>query len=107
MAQAREALTKSVNLILPYDDIDDEMLNALKELCERHRGDCELRLCVQQREDGKDTVVRARSLRVDPCDELLNGVDEIIGPRRWRLEPDRQFSFAVAAPEERRFAARS
>jgi DNA polymerase III subunit alpha len=105
MAEARGALTKSVGLALDYGTMDAALLAQLKELCERFKGECELRLFLKN--DGKDIIVRSRSVRIDPCDELFTAVDELLGPKRRWLDIDRQFSFSVAVPEERRFAARN
>ena len=35
-------------------------------------------------------MVRSKTIRVDPCDDLLPGIEELIGPRSTRLEPKMQ-----------------
>ena len=53
----------------------------------------------------KDAVVRSRTIRVNPCDELLRGIDDLIGPRRTWLTAQVQPP-AVHAAEERHFRRR-
>ena len=83
---ARAELTKSVTLSLPYQKVDDPLLSRLRRLCERHRGDCELWLQIKNG-DEQDKMVRSKTIRVDPCDDLLRGIEELIGPRSTRLTP--------------------
>jgi DNA polymerase-3 subunit alpha len=108
MDQARTQLTKSVDLLLPYEKINEEVLDQLLVLCQRYSGPCELRLHVQN--DGqKDAVVRSRTIKVNPCDDLLKAVDHLIGPKRARLTVQHQVSRPSAPSEHqnRRFAAQA
>jgi DNA polymerase-3 subunit alpha len=84
LEEAREKLTKAINVIIPYEDVEEELLTRLKVLCERHIGDCELLLHLQNG-DVRTAVVRSRTIRIKPCDEFLHGVDEILGPKRVSL----------------------
>ena len=87
LAEARAQLTRAVNLALPYEKIQPPLLAALRKICERYLGDCELLLHL--RNGGtKDAVVRSRSVKVSPCDELLHEVDTLIGPKRTWLTPE-------------------
>ena len=94
LERAREHLTKAVNLLLPSDEVQPALLGQLKSVVERHTGTCELLLHVQSCPDGTDSereaVVRSRSIRVSPCDELLREVDALIGPKRTWLTAERQ-----------------
>ena len=83
---ARAELTKSVTLSLPYQKVNDPLLSRLRRLCERHMGDCELWLQIKNG-DEQDKMVRSKTIRVDPCDDLLRGIEELIGPRATRLTP--------------------
>jgi len=74
----REKMTKAVNVQLLYEEVDDELLQKLKAHCSRYEGDCELLLHLKN--DGeKDVVIRSRTVRVNPCDELLQGLDDMLG----------------------------
>ncbi len=74
----REKMTKAVNVQLLYEEVDDELLQNLKAHCSRYEGDCELLLHLKN--DGeKDVVIRSRTVRVNPCDELLQGLDDMLG----------------------------
>ncbi|NKB68017.1 MAG: DNA polymerase III subunit alpha [Candidatus Latescibacteria bacterium] len=103
MDQARDRLTKAVNLLLPYEDVESDVLSQLRQLCERYEGECELRLHLQNGGE-KDAIVRSRTLRVTPCDELLSEVDALIGPRRAWLTAERQKHRPAPAPRRRQAA---
>ena len=89
LKSARAELTKSVTLSLSYQKAGDPLLSRLRRLCERHMGDCELWLQLKNG-DEQDKMVRSKTIRVDPCDDLLRGIEELIGPRSTRLEPKMQ-----------------
>ena len=86
LKSARAELTKSVTLSLSYQKAGDPLLSRLRLLCERHMGDCELWLQLKNG-DEQDKMVRSKTIRVDPCDDLLRGIEELIGPRSTRLTP--------------------
>jgi DNA polymerase-3 subunit alpha len=86
LKSARAELTKSVTLSLSYQKVGDPLLSRLRRLCERHMGDCELWLQLKNG-DEQDKMVRSKTIRVDPCDDLLRGIEELIGPRSTRLTP--------------------
>ena len=89
LKSARAELTQSVTLSLPYQKVADPLLSRLRHLCECHMGDCELWLRLKNG-DEQDKMVRSKTIRVDPCDDLLRGIEELIGPRSTRLEPKMQ-----------------
>ena len=86
LKSARAELTKSVTLSLSYQKVGDPLLSRLRLLCERHMGDCELWLQLKNG-DEQDKMVRSKTIRVDPCDDLLLGIEELIGPQSTRLTP--------------------
>ena len=86
LKSARAELTKSVTLSLSYQKAGDPLLSRLRHLCESHMGDCELWLQLKNG-DEQDKMVRSKTIRVDPCDDLLRGIEELIGPRSTRLTP--------------------
>ena len=57
-------------------------------------GDCELWLRLKNG-DEQDKMVRSKTIRVDPCDDLLRGIEELIGPRSTRLTPKVQAPVGV------------
>ena len=104
LEQAREQLTRAVNLTIPYEEIEQEMLAELRRLCERYIGECELLLHLRNGGE-KDAVVRSRSIRVKPCDELLHQIDSLIGPRRtWLTMTIPQLQRPVVQEERRHWA---
>ena len=101
---AREQLTKTVNLSLPYEEVAEDLLGRLRGLCERHMGNCELVLHLKNGGE-RDAVVRSRTIRVNPCNDLLRGIDDLIGPRRTWLTAQIQAP-TVQVGEGRRFGNR-
>ncbi len=97
LKSARAELTKSVTLSLPYQKVGDPLLSRLRHLCECHTGDCELWLRLQNGGE-QDKMVRSKTIRVDPCDDLLRGIEELIGPRSTRLEPKMQVPVGLHQP---------
>ena len=95
----REKMTKAVNVQLLYEEVDDELLQNLKAHCSRYKGDCELLLHLKNGGE-KDAVIRSRTVRVNPCDELLQGLDEMLGNARTSLTAQIQPP-AVQVREER------
>jgi DNA polymerase-3 subunit alpha len=104
MEQAREKLTRSLNLDLSYDEVRPDLLVELRRICERFLGPCELRLHLKNG-GTKDAVVRSRSIKVNPCDELIQAVEALIGPRCAWLT--RTLPTPSAPREERRYPSRS
>ena len=81
LSEAREKLTKSLHVTLPLENVETELLERLRQICEEHSGRCEL--LIHLRNGGeKDAVVRSRTIRVNPCDELLSQVGHLIEPER-------------------------
>ena len=95
LTDARQRLTKAVNLALPYEKVQPNLLLELKQVMERYLGNCELLLHLKNGGE-KDAVVRSRTIRVRPCDELLREVDALIGPKRTWLTAERQIQLGVA-----------
>ncbi len=96
LKSARAQLTESITLSLPYHKVGDPLLRRLRQLCERYTGDCELWLQLQNG-DEQDKMVRSKTIRVDPCDDLLIGIEEQIGPHSIRLQPKRQIAVPSSA----------
>lgn len=104
LAEARQQLTRALNISLDSQLIRDDLLKQVRAVCEQHKGSCELVLCVR-REDSQEATVRSRTLRVNPCDELLQQLEELVGPRRIRLSVTPPGARPQAAPGPRRFRA--
>ncbi len=88
MDQGRERLTRSVNVDLPYEAVSDQLLADLRRLCGEHRGKCDLVVHLRgapAAPGGREPVVRSRSLRVNPTDELLQAMGRLAGLERARI----------------------
>ena len=88
MDQGRQRLTRSVNVDLPYEAVSDQLLADLRRLCGEHRGTCDLLVHLRgapAAPGGREPVVRSRSLRVNPTDELLHAMGNLAGLERARI----------------------
>lgn len=88
MDQTRERLTRSVNITLPSAAVNEDLLEQLLQACQEFAGQCDLIIRVENPNadgTGHDSVVRSRSIRVNPCDELLRRVGSLTGVSETRL----------------------
>ncbi|MFA6109004.1 MAG: DNA polymerase III subunit alpha [Candidatus Latescibacterota bacterium] len=106
LEQARASLTRAVNLAVAGDRAAPEVLSRIRGLCERYAGDCELLLHLRQEGD-RDTVVRSRTVRVNPCDELIRQLEELLGPQSTWLTLNPPSPARVNGTVERRRLAQA
>ena len=88
MEESRERLARSVSVDLPYEAVTEELLADLRRLCLEHEGSCELVVHlrgVPSEPEGRDAVIRSRSIRVKPTDDLLQALGTLAGLERARL----------------------
>mgnify|MGYP002640256104 CR=1 FL=1 len=88
MEHTRERLTRSVNITVPSAAVNEKLLEQLLEACHEFAGQCDLIVRVENGNTdgtGHDSVVRSRSIHVNPCDELLRRVGALPGVRETRL----------------------
>jgi DNA polymerase-3 subunit alpha len=76
--KARESLADTVNVLLPADAIRMERMEALRNLCMRHPGGCQLRLHLDLGGD-QPTIVVSRRVEVAPSDALMNDIANLAG----------------------------
>ena len=107
--RAREYLTKAVNVAFHPDQGAPDVLKRLKSLCELHTGSCHLLVHLGNGSrgegstlpaKGKGTIIRSRSIMVNPCNELLTAVEDLtgLGPVWLTAAAPRGSSFTPAAP---------
>jgi len=85
LEEARERLTRAVNVALPANQLCEELLANLRSVCEKFTGRCDLVIHLKGVDEmERETLIRSRSIRVNPCDELLSSVDALDGsPETW------------------------
>ena len=99
LADARQKLTKAVHVTLNLDMDCSDVLERLRTLFQEHEGNCEVMIHLKNGEE-KNTVVRSRSIRVNPSDELLRAVGNLLEPENSWLTavPHASNGFAVHTP---------
>ena len=85
LEEARERLTRAVNVALPANHLCEELLADLRTVCQQFTGRCDLVIHLKGADElERETLIRSRSIRVNPCDELLSSVDALEGsPETW------------------------
>ena len=85
LEEARERLTRAVNVALPANQLCEELLANLRSVCEQFTGRCDLVIHLKGVDEmERETLIRSRSIRVNPCDELLSSVVALDGsPETW------------------------
>ncbi len=85
LEEARECLTRAVNVALPANHLCEELLADLRTVCQQFTGRCDLVIHLKGADElERETLIRSRSIRVNPCDELLSSVDALEGsPETW------------------------
>ena len=85
LEEARERLTRAVNVALPANHLCEELLADLRTVCQQFTGRCDLVIHLKGTDElDRETLIRSRSIRVNPCDELLSSVDALEGsPETW------------------------
>ena len=63
----------------------EELLADLRTVCQQFTGRCDLVIHLKGADElERETLIRSRSIRVNPCDELLSSVDALEGsPETW------------------------
>ena len=84
MEHTRQRLTRSVNITVPSEAVNEELLDQLRQAFQEFAGQCDVIIRVENG-GGRDAVVRSRSIHVDPCDELLRRVGALTGVRETHL----------------------
>ena len=90
MERSRERLTRSVDVDLSYEAVSAELLEDLLGLCREHQGTCDLVVHLRgapTEPGGRGAVVRSRSIRVQPTDDLLQAMGSLAGLERARIIP--------------------
>ncbi len=79
IAEARRAKTKQVVVSLDEPRIDDRRLQALHSVFQAHPGSCSVRLQVNLPDTAEVLMDLPGTLKLDPTDELIDGVEQIFG----------------------------
>lgn len=80
MWKVREQLVKAIVLRVQHDQVDEDDILKLRDLCEGNRGNCKLYFDLDLPETPVGMQrIRSRSFVVDPTPELMNGMARLFG----------------------------
>ncbi|OGV41283.1 MAG: DNA polymerase III subunit alpha [Lentisphaerae bacterium GWF2_57_35] len=79
LADVPKFFSKSFNIHIPTSVLDDRVMNILKEILLRHRGDTQVILCLQFPSGEKVFMDTHRSFKVSPSEKLIHEIEHILG----------------------------
>lgn len=85
MESVRSKFTKSIVLSLSVDEVQANAISQLRQVLEKHKGNCRCYINVIQAEKPKPAKFQAPRFGVDVSDEFLQEVRKIIGPHAIRI----------------------
>jgi DNA polymerase-3 subunit alpha len=86
MDQVRERYTKSVTLTVNLDVVNEETVQQLRGIIERHRGKCTCYVNASGGGLGKKIVYLLRNATIDPNPQFIGLVKQLLGPSSVRLQ---------------------
>ena len=92
LEKVRNEKIKAVNVKLISKKLENKLIDDIKKLCVKHSGNSEFVVQIAG-DNSPDSFIRSKSLKVNPCDELIEGLGGLIGVENvW-------FSRHVPSPE--------
>ena len=79
ISDARKERTRGVVLSVQDSLLDDRRLVALKQLFERHPGQCVVRMMVEVPRTAEVAIDLPADLRLEPSDEVVDRVEQLFG----------------------------
>jgi DNA polymerase-3 subunit alpha len=89
LEKAKEKLAKGIVLTVDINELREQMIVQLREVMERHKGNCP---CFFRVRDAKSVkIFQSTKFNVEPTDQFLEAVRQVLGPGSVRLTADLQF----------------
>ncbi len=90
LREIHKHFTQRISLHIPAVGADDDHLRAIKDVLLKHPGDTPVTLCLMFA-DGKKVFISAdRTYRVNPCHELIQRLQGVLGEESVYLDVNRQ-----------------
>lgn len=86
MEQVRERFTRSVNVLLDLDKVDESTVVELRGILERHRGTCSCYFTVTGGGLAGNSLYLTRRHVVRPDNDFIQSVKQLLGPAAIRLQ---------------------
>jgi hypothetical protein len=80
LTEKRRSRAKTLELKVWSEEHDPEVIHKLREALRRFPGNCVTVLNVRRREDWQIEVLPGGEFAIDPTDDLLRVLDELLGP---------------------------
>lgn len=77
LADVRDKLAKSLTIRVGYSEVTDEWLARMLKIIEDYAGTCQLKLLVEDLSEGNRVLMRSKTARVNPSNELLDELKEL------------------------------
>ena len=85
MEQARQRFAKSIVLSINMNRVEEQTVQELRSVAERHRGNYLCRFSVLNGENEEVTQLLSSKIAVDGSDEFISSVEELLGPNSIRF----------------------
>jgi DNA polymerase-3 subunit alpha len=79
LADVPRFFSKTFNIHIPTPRMEDHVMDHLKEILIRHRGDTQVILCLQFPAGEKVFLETHRSFKVTPCEKLIRDIEHLLG----------------------------
>ncbi len=86
MEQVREKLTRSVNLLVDLDRVNENTVVELRKVLEEHRGKCLCYLTVTGGGNARNSLYLTRRHAVNPDGAFMEAIKILLGPAAVRLQ---------------------
>ncbi|ADR23331.1 DNA-directed DNA polymerase [Marivirga tractuosa] len=77
LSELRDKRTKSLAIMLDLNAITEDLIVELDNLCQTFKGECEVKLELQDKVNGYKVETKSRKYKVNPSNELIEGLNRI------------------------------
>jgi len=77
LSELRNKRSKGVRISVDLNDINEAMISELDNLCQTFKGECSVQLQITDKNDGYLIDAMSRKYKVDPSNELIDGLKRI------------------------------
>ncbi|MCL1822485.1 MAG: DNA polymerase III subunit alpha, partial [Prolixibacteraceae bacterium] len=76
LSEARKNLVKSVTLTIPFDQINESVIEEMEKIFKRHKGNTLLKFNIYDAESGSNIKLFSRNIKIDPDNELFEFMED-------------------------------
>ena len=77
LADVREKMAKSLTIRVGYKEVTTEWLDRIEGMVQNYAGKCQLKMLVEDMGENNRVMMRAKTARINPSNELLAELKEL------------------------------